>query len=402
MQTETHSRRLRGIILTNLYPTAADPARAPFNRQQFGHLQRLHDLLIVVPRARRFPCRADVRLGDPAARPRVAHLDVWHPPVAGRVLNAALLEISVSRALRAFLTDWNADYILGSFAYPDGVAAVRLARWLGIPAFVKVHGSDVNLMARDPLVRLQIRSAFTQAAGVIAVSRALVGKVLQLGARPEATLLVYNGIDRERFHPRDKVAARRELRLATDRRSILYVGNLKREKGVLDLVVAFGAVSSELTQVDLEIVGTGPATDELRAKVDELGLTQRVHLHGSRGHESITDWLAACDVLCLPSHAEGVPNVVLEAQACGRPVVATNVGGIPEVLSASSGYLVEPADPAMLADALRRALTTLWDETSLVRGLSAPDWPSSAAQLGQFIDGRCVRVPGGVPQVRAS
>jgi glycosyltransferase involved in cell wall biosynthesis len=306
-------------------------------------------------------------------------------------VNAALLEMQVRNALCDFLTEWKADYILGSFGYPDGVAAVRAARWLGVPAFVKVHGSDINVMAHDLAIKWQLRGALTEATGVIAVSKALAGKVVQLGARPADTLLLYNGVDRQQFRPRERRAARLDLGLPLDRRSILYVGNLKRDKGVLDLVAAFGALGGECPNVDLEFVGAGPSADELRSQVDRLGLAHRVHLHGSRQHASVADWLAACDVLCLPSHAEGIPNVVLEAQACGRPVVATNVGGIPEVVSASAGYLVEPARPAMLADALRQALNTSWDETALVRGLTAPDWPSNAAQLSQFIEGQCSR-----------
>jgi glycosyltransferase involved in cell wall biosynthesis len=403
VETLPGRRRLRGIILTNLYPTPQDPTRAAFNRQQFGRLQRLHDLVIVVPHARTYPCSANVSFPDASVEPRVACLNVWHPPIAGRLVNAALLEMRVRDALRAFLTQWRADYILGSFGYPDGVAAVRAARWLGLPAFVKVHGSDINVMAHDPAIRWQLRCALTEATGVIAVSKALAGKVMQLGARPADTLLLYNGIDRQQFRPRHRGAARAGLGLATDRRSILYVGNLKRDKGVLDLLAAFGALVGDgslvdLADVDLEFVGTGAAARQLRSEVEKRGLTHRVHLHGARGHESVADWLAACVVLCLPSHAEGVPNVVLEAQACGRPVVATNVGGIPEVVSASAGYLVEPASPALLTDALRQALHASWDETALVRGLTAPDWPGNAAQLSRFIEARCPRVPGRASQ----
>jgi glycosyltransferase involved in cell wall biosynthesis len=163
---------------------------------------------------------------------------------------------------------------------------------------------------------------------------------------------------------------------------------------VLDLLAAFRALAVDCSNVDLEFVGTGPAEDELRSTLENLGLAQRVRLHGAQRHASVADWLAACDVLCLPSHAEGVPNVVLEAQACGRPVVATHVGGIPEVLTRCAGYLVEPARPALLADSLRQALNTSWDETVIAGSLAAPDWPSNAAQLSQFIQSRCLRAAG--------
>src|SRR4051812_6414997 len=101
------NRRLRGIILTNLYPTPEEPGRAAFNRQQFSQLQLLHDLAIVVPRAHKHPCSANVSVPDAAGEPRVTYLNVWHPPIAGRFVNAALLDMRVRATLRAYLAEWN-------------------------------------------------------------------------------------------------------------------------------------------------------------------------------------------------------------------------------------------------------------------------------------------------------
>jgi glycosyltransferase involved in cell wall biosynthesis len=384
--------RLRGLVLTNLYATPAEPARATFNQQQFRALAALHDLVIGVSQPVRLPCRTNAHRtpGDRDA-PRIVHFDVWEPPIIGRLLNATAVGRAARRALSEELAAPRLDYVLGSFAYPDGVAAVALARRLGIPAFLKVHGTDVNTMAESWGTGRQIRWAMRHAAGVVAVSRALADKVEQLGARPADTLLLYNGVDRSLFRPRDRLGARSDLGLDTSRRAVLYVGNLKREKGVVDLVRAFVRIAAERPEVDLEILGTGPARAEIEALRRQHGLEKRVHLRGARRHEEMATWIAACELLALPSYAEGVPNVVLEALAAGRPVVATRVGGIPEVVDDTVGRLVPTRDIGALAAALEEVLRRTWGATALSQGLPAVAWNDNASRLAAFIEARCVR-----------
>jgi glycosyltransferase involved in cell wall biosynthesis len=385
-------RKPRGIVLTNLYATPAEPSRATFNQQQFRALAALHDLVIAVPRPSRLPCRTHALRAPPEpAGPRVVHFDVWAPPMLGRVLNGATVARAARCALADDLSASRPDYVLGSFAYPDGVAAVSLARRCGVPAFVKVHGTDVNRMAQSWGVGRQIRWALRHAAGVVAVSRALADKVERLGARRADTLLLYNGVDRSLFLPRERLSARRDLGLGLDRRSILYVGNLKRDKGVIDLVLAFIRIAARRPEVDLEILGTGPAHTEIEGLRRQHGLEARVHLRGPRPHDAIATWVAGCDLLALPSYAEGVPNVVLEALAAGRPVVATRVGGIPEVVDETAGRLVPCRDIGALAAALENVLGRSWSATALSQSVPTAAWNENASRLAAFIEARCVR-----------
>ena len=202
--------------------------------------------------------------------------------------------------------------------------------------------------------------------------------------------MVYNGIDKTVFLPGDQTAARALLGLPASRRCILYIGNLKRDKGVFDLLQAFGRLASEVPQVDLEFVGTGPAARELAESIVAAGLATRVRLRGARPYAEMPQWLAACDVLCLPSHAEGVPNVVVEAQASGRPVVASAVGGVPEVLRAGAGLLVPARDVDALARALMETLNSTWDADQMVRDCPLRTWDESAQQLGDFVASRAL------------
>jgi len=383
--------RLRGLVLTNLFATPDQPTRATFNRQQFAELQKLHDLLIMVPVPRRLPGAPGnhaITLWKTASGSTAIAFPVWHPAMIGRLFNAWWLYRVARAVLLKHFPEWRPQFILGSFAYPDGVAATLLGRFLGVSSVIKVHGSDINLMARDPIIRLQLQRAFRRAAGVVAVSRALIDRMRQLELQHPHTLLVYNGIDKAVFRPLDQAGARRMLGLPAPGRNILYLGNLKRDKGVFDLLRAFQQLAVEWPDVGLEFVGTGPAAKELGETIAAAGLAARVKLRGGRPHEEMPYWLAACDVLCLPSHAEGVPNVVVEAQASGRPVVASAVGGVPEVVRAGSGLLVPARDIDALHRALVEALNTSWDADQIVRTCPAPSWQQSAQLLGEFIASR--------------
>jgi glycosyltransferase involved in cell wall biosynthesis len=377
-------------VLTNLFATPSEPNRAMFNQQQFRELGSFHDLLVAVPRPRRYLCALNIERRSRSATGvgDLAYFDVWHPALLGRFVNAALVERAFCRALDAEVAKHRPDYLLASFAYPEGAAAVNLGRRLRIPVFIKVHGTDVNVMLDSWGVGRQIRGALRKADGVIAVSRVLADRVNRVRGAGGDTLLLYNGIDRALFRPGDRSAARDELGLPVDRRTVLYVGNLKRDKGVLDAVSAFSMIAPQHSDVDLEIIGSGPAAGDVASLIARLDLGGRARMRGVVAHDSLPAWFAASDLLCLPSYAEGVPNVVIEALACGRPVVATRVGGIPEVVDAASGALVPPRDPTALAGALSRVLCADWDAGRLSAAVPVLDWRENGKRLAQFLADR--------------
>jgi len=371
---------LRVLAITKIFPNAAEPLSAPFNRQQFAALAERCDLeiLATIPW---FPGAGLVSrwssAGKLASVPRtetIAGLTVRHPRTlfVPRLAHGAWGPLyAASIAPVAAMYRGKVDVVLGSWAYPDGFAAVVAARLIGVPCVVKLHGSDINVIAKLPGPRRMIAWALTRAAKVVAVSRALADEVVALGVPRERVAIVMNGVDAELFHPRDRAAARAELGLPAGPLAV-YIGNLKPEKGVLDLARAWQHVSG----ATLAIVGGGPA----RAALEAVGPTIRVV--GPQPLASIPLWLAACDVLVLPSHNEGTPNVVLEALACGRRVVATSVGGIPDLITSSVlGTLVPPHDEAQLARALAEALATSYDPTEVARLGARGGWTASAAAL---------------------
>ena len=376
---------MRVLAITKIFPNAAEPLSAPFNRQQFAALARRCELEVMAT----IPWFPGAGLaarwssaGKLAAVPRreqIAGIPVCHPRTlfVPRLAHGAwgpLYAASIAPAILRYRG--KVDVVLGSWAYPDGFAAVIAARMLGVPSVVKLHGSDINVMAKLPGPRRQTAWAFRRAARVVAVSRALADEVVALGVPRDRVAIVMNGVDAQLFHPRDRAAARRELGLPSGPLA-LYVGNLKPEKGVMELARAWSRVAGDLPDASLAIVGGGPLQGALAA-----ALPPRATLHGAQPLAAIPTWLAACDVLVLPSHVEGTPNVVLEALACGRRVVASAVGGVPDLLTSPTlGALVTPRDPDALAGALTQALRTPYAPEAVAELGARGGWEASADAL---------------------
>jgi len=376
--------RLKVLVLTNLFPSPWDPLRSPFNRQQFERLGKHHDVDVITAvdfRERFGRKRAPFSVNNVNAEQFV----FFYPPLLGRSLHAACWLVSLlSQKLRR-LRRAHYDCLLLSWGYPDAAAASWLARHLGIPYVVKVHGSDLNVKAEQALIRPQIRHALRGAQGVVAVSQALADKAVAMGVDPARVHVLYNGVEPNLFTPGPLSDARTKLALPQDERILLYVGNLKDTKGCLDLLEAFPRVLATHPDANLLFVGSGPAREALLQRAAALGCAARVRLVGAVEHFALGDWFRAADLLCLPSHNEGVPNVVLEAMACGTPVVATRVGGIPEVLPEHAGILVDAHDRIGLEGALVDALGKPWDSGRIAAHASRFRWDENIQQLGDIL-----------------
>lgn len=380
---------MRVLAITKIFPNAAEPLSAPFNRQQFAAL-RHHCDLEVMATIPWFPGASWLKrwssAGKLAAVPRherIAGLAVSHPrtlflPRLAHIAWGPLYAASLAPALAPYRG--NVDVVLGSWAYPDGFAAVIAAQLLGAPCVVKLHGSDINVIAKLPGPRRLLSWALPRAARIVAVSKPLADEAVALGAPRDRVRLVMNGVDGELFKPHDRAAARQALGLSGAQQHAplaLYVGNLKPEKGVLELARAWPSVVSRLPNAQLAIVGGGPLRDEVAAHAG-----RNVQLVGPQPLELVPRWMAACDVLVLPSHFEGTPNVVLEALASGRRVVASHVGGVPDLITSETlGTLVPPRDVDALGAALATALQVPYDPNEVARLGARGGWEASASAL---------------------
>ncbi len=384
------SKRLRVLVVTKLFPSGASPTFAVYNGLQMAALARVCDVDVraTVPW---FPGARILKRWSPAgqfaelpARETVHGLDVRHPrflalPRVGRIAAPALYAASLWPGLRGLAG--KVDVVLGCWAFPDGLAAILLARHLGAAVAVKVHGSDLNVLPQDATLRRLLEEGLPKVDRLIAVSRPLGQRAIELGVPADRVEVVSNGIDREIFKPADRTEARRALGLPLDGPLIAYVGRLDRAKGLHELLDAFRTLAQRHPALRLAIVGDGPELGKCQQAAAEAWVGGRLFLPGALPMPQVAAWIAACDVLTLPSWNEGTPNVLMEAFACGRRVVATSVGGIPDVVSSPElGELVPVRDVPALTAALERVAFTPYVAETLTR--AAPyGWPESGARL---------------------
>ncbi len=283
-------------------------------------------------------------------------------PIISRPFNGEVC----ARILLPYVRASRPELILNYWLYPDGFAAVRVGRSLGIPVIVGAIGSDIR-RRNDPLTVRRVRETMREADAVIAVSEELRERAIALGVPGEKVTTIPNGCDTSVFFPGEREAARRELGCDPESEIILYAGNLYSSKGLGELMEAFIGLSASRPHARLVMIGQGPYGESLKERAAAAGLLSRVSLPGRRDAAGVAAWMRAADVFSLPSYSEGCPNVVVEALACGRPVVASRVGGIPELVDDTCGILVPPRDSGGLRQALEAALSKEWDTAAIAR-----------------------------------
>ena len=272
------------------------------------------------------------------------------------------------------------DIIHAHMTVPAGFAGVILSKIYRKPVLITCHGSDINIYPQIRVLRQFVKFALNKSDVVVTVSNNLKNMVLNLDIKSDKIEVIKNGVDNSVFKIEDKEQARSKLGITNKEKIILYVGQLSKTKGLDYLLRAFETILTIKTNVYLFIIGDGSDAARLLTTVKSLGLENNVFLTGPRPNHEIPKWLAASDLLCLPSLNEGLPCVILEALSSGRPVVATNVGGIPEILDndATLGIMVPPKDEVALAEALTRALNTKWNAHQISSKVSDLSWEKVA------------------------
>ncbi|WP_051328303.1 glycosyltransferase family 4 protein [Desulfatirhabdium butyrativorans] len=385
------------VLFTNAFPNAVEPQRGAFTLQIARAMKDLTDVDVVAPlpfapkwTARRHP------IAGVAAVEEIEGLCVHHPrylvlPKIAGATHAATLALAALPMIRAIQRQHRIDLINAHWIYPDGVAAVWIGRRMGIPVYLTALGCDINAYPKMKLRKPQIVWALRHARGLGAVSRNLADGMAALlqerhgrnGIRPERggkkpdIRVIPNGVDGHRFFPLPAIEARNRLGLEPEGPVVLTVGSQDEVKGTRYLIEAV-AMLEEVPGLRLVLVGDGPLRGRLERLGEALGISGRVRFAGKRDHAEIPLWMNAADVFCLPSLREGHPNVVMEALACGIPVVASDVGAVSEVLRPEAGIVVPPADAAALARALRSALQRNWGRDTIRNTVCGASWEACA------------------------
>jgi teichuronic acid biosynthesis glycosyltransferase TuaC len=357
-------RRLRILTFTTLFPSVARPRHGIFVETRLSHFRRVSgaEVKVVAP-VPWFPseagCFGKYALFARTPRKEVRDgIDVRHPryltlPGVGMHSQPFAMAHAAANAIAALTREgFEFDLIDAHYLYPDGVAAAIVARKLAKPLILTARGSDVNLLMQFWLQRGMILRAIARADAVVAVSAALKRRLVDLGADAPRIHVLRNGVDTRIFHPVPPADARLALGLGAGP-VFAAVGNLVPEKGH-DLTI--DAVATIPAAV-LLIVGDGPGRQRLVQQARALGVEERIRFLPVRAQGDLAAVYSAADALVLASSREGWPNVVLEAMACGTPVVATAVGGVPEIIThANAGIVTKERSAAALAEGMRQIL----------------------------------------------
>jgi len=355
---------MRILAMTNLYPNPYQPHRATFNRHQFRILGQRQAVHVIAPISWTDELKARRSGASPLPSGRrlmfdglnVDHPRYLFPPKFARAWYGHFYLASVRKTFHRAVRDFRPDLIFTPWAYPDGWAAVRLGRALGCPVVLQVHGSDILLLDQVPSRRRRTEEAVRTADGIVAVSHDLAKHLVRMGVTASKIRVIHDGVERALFAPGDKARERAILKLPPQRRLLLFIGNLVPVKAIDVLLRACAEPTLRKTDYLLVVVGQGPQRPCLEQLAGQLGVANRVRFVGALPQADLPHWYRAADVFVLPSHSEGVPNVLLEASACGAPWVASRVGGIPEISHLGVSRLVTPNAPVELAHAILETL----------------------------------------------
>lgn len=363
------------LFVTNVYPTPWEPTRGVFNRGLADALRAAgHEVRTVVPVSWVDRLRASRRRNRPVTADAETWFPIWfYPPKVSRAHFDTFMWLSVKGTLRRVTRRWAPDAVLGYWVHPDAAVSTRFAREIGVPAVAFSGGSDLLIITENPARRRVVSRVLRDVDAIFTDGQHLRNAAIALGAPPERVHPFYRGVDARYFHPGDRSAARRRVGLAEKGRLLLTAGNLVPVKGI-DILLKALVLTAATAPWQVALVGDGALRDSLNEQVDSLGLRTRVRFVGRVPHNDLADWFRAADYLVLPSRSEGVPNVLLEAMACGIPFIATRVGGIPEICPDPT-WLVPPEDPVALAAALRTAYHQPDPQVTAARF----SWPTTAA-----------------------
>jgi glycosyltransferase involved in cell wall biosynthesis len=396
---------MRLAVYTTLYPSAARPRHGIFVEQRLRRLVESGEIaasaIVPVPRCppfdwflreyleqRKAP-RAEYRHGVSVRFPR---FPTW--PMIGRSVNPFLMALGTRGAFARLLRESPDTAVIDAhFFYPDGIAAMLLGTWFRRPVVITARGSDVNVLAQSAIARCWMRWAAKRCAAIVAVSEALRQSMIGLGIDAAKITVLRNGVDLATFGAHDRMAVRRELGL--DGTVLLCVGNLVPDKGQEHAIRAL----PELPAAHLVVIGEGPQEGPLRRLASELGVAARITWVGVVPQVELARYYAAADATVLMSAREGLPNVLLESMACGTPVVATNVGGVSEVVTApESGLVLKEASSTALASAVRSLLGNPPDRERTRAYARRFDWQPTTRALIELYRAAAGPTPLAAPQ----
>jgi len=387
----------RLLSIATLYPNPHTPRFGTFVARQMEALAARGDWEVTVVNPVGLPPLALGRYAPLAALPRTNEqngVTVHRPrftliPAVGGPFNPMMIRRAVLPLARRLHALAPFDLVDAQFFYPDGPAAAAVARVLGLPLAIKARGADVSLWGHKPYANRMMRTAARQAAGLLAVSRALADDMAAIGLPRGKIAVHYTGLDHAAFRPLDPATSRQRLAqecgVPADGPLIASVGALISRKGQRFVIEALPA----LPGVRLALVGKGPDEAMLAALARQLGVADRVHFLGSLDHALLPVVLSASAAMVLPSASEGLANAWVEALACGTPLVITEAGGARELVTDAVAGHIAARNAAAIAGAVLAVLASPPPRAAVAASVAGFSWQANAARLAELYTGYC-------------
>lgn len=378
------AKKTKILLITNLYPNPQEPNRGIFVESMARPLNEYCDITIVSPlpwfprlgflrglkgwyRFSQVPHTYELN-GQEIICPKYLAI-----PNVG-FLHGLFLFIAIWPLIKRLQRQRHFDLINTHWLFPDGVAAAWAAKRLRLPLILSAHGTDINLYLKMRLRAPQIIAALNMAAGITVVSRQHMQKLSELGVDPEKITIIGNGFD-QAFAIGDRMSSRVDLGIDINKRIIMFIGRLVPVKGLNYLLAAIAKIlERDRDCLELAVIGDGPLRGEYEREIGRLGLGKSIKLYGEKKHSEIGRWMAAADIICLPSVSEGCPTIVIEALACGRPVAAAKVGDVPYLINNDNGVLFESKNVEQMIKAIQEALDKNWNEQAIRDSVADMTW----------------------------
>jgi glycosyltransferase involved in cell wall biosynthesis len=385
--------KLRILSLSLAFPNPAEPGLGTFVRSRLRHMASQAEIKVMAPLA--VFDYAAIWAGTSRKGRRVPgqrwdeELEVFYPrwlyPPGAGALSPLFLLVSLLPRIGLLRRRYRFQLIDAHFGHPAAAAAALLSSVFDCPFVVTLRGDETR-HATFALRRYWMSWALRRACRVITVSERLRQFAIGLGVAPERVCTIPNGINARIYFQRDREAMRGKHGIALHQLMLLSAGYLIERKGHHFVIRAMGALRQQGICAGLWIVGAagreGRYEGKIRDLVRELGLDDHVHFVGSVPPEVLAEYMSAADVFCLASNREGWPNVVHEALGCGTPVVASDVGGVPDLIpSPEYGIIVPIGDQEALETALRNALLREWNRPAIAAWAQSRSWEQVAGEV---------------------
>lgn len=393
---------MKVLMVTDVFPNHVNPNLGTFSLERLKTIQKMAEVKVVaaVPYFPSWGFLKGFKKWHDYSRVKLHEVvegtDVYHPrrvviPKVGGASSGYFYYRTLKNAFGKIAGEFKYDVIDAHFIWPDGYAALRAGKEMGVPVCITAHGTDVNLMPDFPSIRPLIAKTIKGADRIIAVSGALAEIVKSLGGVDEKVRVIHNGVDITKFKRIDRDEARNEIGVDGGAKVLISIGALIPRKGHEYLIDGVDMlVNGEgMKDIQLLILGKGESQGALEERIRTLNLEKHVRLVGPVPHMELYRWLSASDFFCLTSSREGWPTVFFESWACGVPVLATAVHGAPEAICSDAyGLLIDRQDPALVAEAIKKAMDMKWDPGVMMDYAAANTWE----RLSQDIYGELLSV----------